>query len=284
MIYHFGRDSVGYEFIDVFSTASNKSIEWKQFINVGPPTDRKVPHRGAKGKILISYRLPEEGKTIYAHYQVVDLATNYAFPDITVPWKCEAYLTGDAKNIVVEEVSLALSPLGNRRYRPGNVYVFEASTGKLKQRLTLPPDGVVFLFDTYPDKFFYFNELTRQAISVDVTAITPTSVLFDTLISLKHQAFSNGWLADKNFVKEVDNHLENAQKHLAKRDSLNAYKEVEKFQEKVDKEYKKTVDSEKKNKPRDKRFVSVDGWKLLYFNAGYILDRLPSEKKGKGKK
>jgi hypothetical protein len=279
MVYQYGVDSLGNRSLDGISTSSNTIVESRPFINVGPPTDMKLPHGGANGKILIGYRFPEEAKTIYAHYQVVDLATNAAFPAITLPWKCEAYLSGDAKTIVVEEVSLALSPLGNRRYRPGRIYIFDASTGKLRQRLTLPPDGVVMLFETYPERFFYFNKLTMQSLSGNVTVVTPGNVLLDTLISLKHQAITAGWLVDRNFLNELDNHLENAQKHLARGDSVNARKEIEKFQEKVDKEYQKTSDDQKKGKAPDKRFVTEEGWKLLYFNAQYIIDRLPEKSK-----
>ncbi|MBF8297340.1 MAG: hypothetical protein HW389_3885 [Bacteroidetes bacterium] len=35
----------------------------------------------------------------------------------------------------------------------------------------------------------------------------------DTLISVKHRSFNLGWLADANFVKELDNGLDNAKKH-----------------------------------------------------------------------
>lgn len=107
---------------------------------------------------------------------------------------------------------------------------------------------------------------------------TPVSVLLDSLISYKHQVFVLGWLGDKNFVNELDNHLENAQNHLARGDSVNCGKEVEKFQEKVQKEYDKTIDDQKKNKPRDKRFVTVEGWKFLYYHAQYLLDRLPKRR------
>jgi len=100
----------------------------------------------------------------------------------------------------------------------------------------------------------------------------------DSLISQKHQTFALGWLGDKNFVKELDDGLENARKHLAKGDSVNTYKEVQKVQEKIQKEYDRTQENEKKNKPRDKRFVTTEGYKFLYFNAKYILDRLPGEK------
>ena len=88
-----------------------------------------------------------------------------------------------------------------------------------------------------------------------------------------------GWLGDANFVKELDNGLDNAKKHLANKDSVNAYKEVQTFQDKVNSQYEKTVDDQKKGKPRDKRFVTVEGWKFLYYNAQYIMDRLPGGKK-----
>jgi hypothetical protein len=133
--------------------------------------------------------------------------------------------------------------------------------------------GTVITTDAY-------KSLRADAEQV-LTELPTVMAMLDTLISYKHKSSGLGWLADKNFVKELDNHLENAQKHLAKTDSTNAYKEIEKFQEKVNKEYEKTRDAQKKGKPRDKRFVTEDGWKLLYFNAQYIIDRLPSEKRGK---
>jgi hypothetical protein len=105
----------------------------------------------------------------------------------------------------------------------------------------------------------------------------PVVELVDSLESYVHQVSDLGWLADANFVNELDNDLENAREHLAKGDSVNAYEEVQKFQEKIQKEYDKTQENEKKNKPRDKRFVTTEGYKFLYYNAQYILDRLPAQ-------
>jgi hypothetical protein len=267
MVYQYAVDSIGSSFVDVFSTLSNAIVEWRPFINIGPPTERKIPHGGKRGKLLISYLYP--GPTSAdRHYQVIDLQTGNPSSPISFPWRSEATLTSDANYVVIEEVSVSLSPLGNRRYRPGNVYVFETSTGKLRQKLTLPPDGVVMLFDTYPDKFFYFNKLTRQSLSGDVTTITPTNVLLDTLISLKHQVFSKGWLGDQKFMQELDRDLQNARTRLAKRDSIGCAQELETFQQEVRKEY---LAKPKKN---DKRFVTEDAYKLLCFNAQYVIERV----------
>jgi hypothetical protein len=94
----------------------------------------------------------------------------------------------------------------------------------------------------------------------------------DTLGAFTKQCASLGWLGDANFIKELTNHLADAKKHLAKGDSVNCGKEVAKFQDKVQKEYKK------KTKSKDKRFVKDEGYKFLYYNAQYIIDRLPGKK------
>lgn len=110
--------------------------------------------------------------------------------------------------------------------------------------------------------------------------------ILDSLIVIVKTVQSQNWLGNQTFTRELTNHLENAKKHLVKGDSVNCGKEVEKFQEKVNKEYEKTIDNEKKNlpdgkagKPRDKRFVTIEGWKFLYYNAQYIIDRLPRKEK-----
>ncbi len=118
-----------------------------------------------------------------------------------------------------------------------------------------------------------------QAFSPPVpSAALSTSNMLDTLISYMQQCVGIGWIADANFVNELENGLANARKHLMRGDSTNCAKEIKKFQDKVNKQYQTTLDYEKKNKPRDKRFVTVEGWKFLFYNAQYILDRLPAPK------
>lgn len=94
------------------------------------------------------------------------------------------------------------------------------------------------------------------------------SSMIDSLVAFKHRAQSNGWIGDDNFVKELDNGLDNAKKHLAKGDSVNCGKEVVSFQDKIQKEYSKN------SKSKDKRFVTEEGYNLFYNNAQYIIDRL----------
>ena len=195
--------------------------------------------------------------------------------------------------------SSALSSLAKRPTPPFESFVFRVARTEANETMRLrfcnylrdvgTPSAIWTLSQllaTEQSEFLRFT-IDLWVSTFDVKrppSTTPLTVLLDSLTSYKHQVFEFGWLADKNFAKELNNHLENARKHLVKGDSVNTSKEVEKFQEKVNKEYQKTIDNEKKNKPRDKRFVTTEGYKFLYYNAQYILDRLPSEKKGKGKK
>lgn len=110
------------------------------------------------------------------------------------------------------------------------------------------------------------------------TLSTSVLTLLDSLIAYKHQCAAYNWLGDQNFLNELDNGLENAQKHLAKGDSVNCSREIGKFQDKVQNEYEKTQDNKKKSKPKDKRFVTEEGYNFLYINAQYIIDRLPGKK------
>ena len=92
-------------------------------------------------------------------------------------------------------------------------------------------------------------------------------LLLDTLIIRTNTALAQHWIGNQNFTKELINHLDNAKKHLNKKDSLKCAREVEKFQSKVDREYKEA-------NTRDNRFVTIEGWKSLYYNAQYIIERL----------
>ena len=44
-----------------------------------------------------------------------------------------------------------------------NVFVFDAKSDVLKQRLKLPQEGEILLFDNYPDQMFYYQPSAPQS-------------------------------------------------------------------------------------------------------------------------
>lgn len=84
-------------------------------------------------------------------------------------------------------------------------------------------------------------------------------------------------LGEQGFYKELSNSLDSYEKHLSKKDTLKAVKEVEKFQDRITGEYNERPER------NDKRFITTDAWKILYDDAQYLiahLIQLPSKPVG----
>ena len=93
--------------------------------------------------------------------------------------------------------------------------------------------------------------------------VTPSTLRQDLGNSFKLKL-----LGEQGFYKELSNSLDSYEKHLSKKDTLKAVKEVEKFQGRITGEYNKGT------KPNDKRFITADAWKILYDDAQYLVAHL----------
>jgi len=121
------------------------------------------------------------------------------------------------------------------------------------------------------------DEIIKDAITSEVEENVPRlfyedstlAVIIDSLISVTNQVHIINWLGDLTFSNELKNILTTAKTNLQNGDSLACRVQVKVFQDLVDNVYKDSLNS-------DSRFVTIEGWKFLYWNAQYILDRLPS--------
>ncbi len=91
---------------------------------------------------------------------------------------------------------------------------------------------------------------------------------FDSIIEIIDTTGKYSWLGDLTFSNELKNILTTAKTNLQNGDSLACRVQVKEFQDLVDNVYKDSLNT-------DPRFVTIEGWKFLYWNAQYILDRLP---------
>ncbi|MDT3695448.1 MAG: hypothetical protein ROY99_03585 [Ignavibacterium sp.] len=99
-------------------------------------------------------------------------------------------------------------------------------------------------------------------------SLKPTIDLLDNLNNYVDSVFNYTWLGDLTFSNELKNILTTAKTNLQNGDSLACRVQVKAFQDLVDNVYKDSLNT-------DPRFVTIEGWKFLYWNAQYILDRLP---------
>ena len=93
------------------------------------------------------------------------------------------------------------------------------------------------------------------------------STLIDTLIAYRYQCSINGWLTGEDFLSELDNYLIEARIKLTSGDSIGCARNIKQFQQAVDAEYHDSLNATAAN-------VTTEGWKFLYYNAQYIIERL----------
>ena len=143
---------------------------------------------------------------------------------------------------------------------PGTVYVFDASTGELTQRLSLPPGGKTMTFPNYPQLFYYYNDSTNRAIAVSDTTVMPVEALLDTLISLKERCVANASIDNQGIANSLDSKLENAKRRLEAGDGAAAKNMLNAFVSEVEAQKGKHLTNE--------------AYLLLKFNAEYVIGRL----------
>jgi hypothetical protein len=144
-------------------------------------------------------------------------------------------------------------------------------------------DSLLFSFGSPADYEFVKNHLvneTEPAIkkmmeeTIDGYEPTPpkehstTLEYIDYAYSLCDTLIEYTWLGDIQFKDELQAILQSAKTNLQNGDSLACRVQVQAFQDLVDNVYKDSLNT-------DPRFVTIEGWKFLYWNAQYILDRLP---------
>jgi hypothetical protein len=120
------------------------------------------------------------------------------------------------------------------------------------------------------------NSATYQVRKYFLQTYTPikpdsTTGLIDMLNNLENyvdSVLTYNWLGDITFSIELKNILTTAKTNLQNGDSLACRAQVKAFQDLVENVYKDSLNT-------DTRFVTIEGWKFLYWNAQYILDRLP---------
>lgn len=101
----------------------------------------------------------------------------------------------------------------------------------------------------------------------------PDTVTIDAmlgnLIGITAEASNYNWIGTfENFVTELDVHLDAAQVAISAQDWPWAISELSSFRDKVQGAY---------DDPQETRFTTIDGYKFLYYNAQYIIDRIEEQ-------
>ncbi len=136
------------------------------------------------------------------------------------------------------------------------------------------PANYKFVLNNYrsvlsSDQIARYDWLFKSNRSIPPTDYDLLSDYLDFVYSLCDTLSVYTWLGDLTFSNELKIILTTAKTNLQNGDSLACRVQVKAFQDLVDNVYKDSLNT-------DARFVTIEGWKFLYWNAQYILDRLPS--------
>jgi hypothetical protein len=93
------------------------------------------------------------------------------------------------------------------------------------------------------------------------------STFLDTVINQPDRAESLEWISDQSFADELNNQLQQTRSHLVAGDSVKAAAALSNF---VD-----VVEATNAGQGPPGASLTSEGYALLYFNAKYLLDRLP---------
>ncbi len=125
-----------------------------------------------------------------------------------------------------------------------------------------------FYVETNDVALFHIRSSLEDFQPARPDSTTPISDMIDSLLFILDTVKSYFWLGDLSFSNEIKNILTTAKTNLQNGDSLACRVQVKAFQDLVDNVYKDSLNT-------DQRFVTIEGWKFLYWNAQYILNRLP---------
>ena len=179
-IYQFSVDSIARTFIDKYSIELDSIIDIKYFNEIVTNGSLHF-NNGREGEILFS--LDEiMGDMNSQKYFVYDIDNNIYHPKISFPTRSYGYLTPNAEYIILQK-ALWEPEKTNAEDITGEISLYYTTTGKLVSNLTLPPEGKILLFDSYPNKFFYYVPETQQAITIDITTLLQSPVSTYSLLA-----------------------------------------------------------------------------------------------------
>ncbi|HUI31559.1 MAG TPA: hypothetical protein VLX91_15215 [Candidatus Acidoferrales bacterium] len=170
-------------------------------------SDLKVPdvytvEDSKKGNFLLCllYPQPQMEDKEFGVYNV-DKDTMYSL--IPFPLQTHEYLSGDAKVVMIEETPLVTEqrPWGTDYVyqHTGCISIFDDISGTLLQKLKLPQDGKVLVFDNYPNMLYYYYEKKQRSINIDLSKLPTIGTINAQNVLVGSGAFTLS-VTGKNFT------------------------------------------------------------------------------------
>jgi hypothetical protein len=172
-IYQFiGADSLGVEYIFKYSIEQDSIVQDININNLFPDIEYPVFDDGKNGIALFGYNEIMSDSTT-CKYITYDFDNQVLSQEIPCPFRCYGHLIAEAEYFILEQVLWDESKPG-AQYSTGVINLYKTTTGELVKNFSLPPEGKLLLFDSYPNNIYYaidIEEPTRQIYTLKMDSI-----------------------------------------------------------------------------------------------------------------
>lgn len=157
-IYQYGfRDSLGIIYMSKYFIETDSLVEEINLNDLFPNIEYPAFDDGSHGYGLFGYnKIMSDSNT--CKYITYDFDKGLFSPEISCPFRCYGHFVSNAKYFLLENVLWDESKPG-AEYSSGLINIYETSTSNLIKTLTLPSDGKLLFYDSYPNDFWYVKNI-----------------------------------------------------------------------------------------------------------------------------
>ncbi len=127
-----------------------------------------------KGNYLVVFLYPRQ-QMEDKKYAIYNIDKDSVCGLIPFPLSSNGFLSSNGKYVIIEETPwITMQKRWGTDYvfqHPGRISVFDGKTGQLIQKLNLPPDGKILVFDNYPNMLYYYLPAEERSININLDSI-----------------------------------------------------------------------------------------------------------------
>jgi hypothetical protein len=159
--------------IGIFSIDERKIIKRKKIAEVGFPAKYKKLRDNKCGKFIISCLYPGD-KLTDRKISIYDIESDSIISVISFPYISDCRFSGKYQYVILEEIEYkTVDQYSTKEIRLGKIWIYESATGKFVQKLNLPQDGKILVFDSYPNMLYYYLPKEGRSINIDLSKLSP---------------------------------------------------------------------------------------------------------------
>jgi hypothetical protein len=172
-LYFYSKDNLNSPYqISTFSLNSKSIIQKRDLSTFGySGKDEYTLRFGNKGKGIVSSS-SIQNNIWDLYFRIYDFDTDNGSVFIHYNHRAEAYFTCDGEFLVVEDINYNAPNL----YNTGTVQIYNSHNGNLVKSLSVPPKGIVYTFDNYPNDIYYVLNLDSANTQPTVYNLTKLKI------------------------------------------------------------------------------------------------------------